>query len=116
MINPLSYFSLKELQNLQDHNNRVLWQLKALTIWFWQENARTYLYRSQIQDNIKYMIPGSPIQLYWNHRLTVAFCMEEQSRAEYELFKELQCLSLFRKNMAMELEKEIMRELQNSSF
>ena len=59
MSSPLHNFSLRELQNLQDYNNRALAHLEDITIWFWRENSRTFMRRIQIEDEMQFTIPGS---------------------------------------------------------
>lgn len=104
MGSPLHNFSLRELQNLQDYNNRALAHLEDITIWFWRENSRTFMRRIQIEEEMQFTIPGSRAYHYWQDQLAVAFDMEQRSKEEYKMFQALQAPGSHRRNLAMVLE------------
>ena len=112
MANPLSNFSLRELQNLQEHNNKALRRLEAITIWFWRENARAYMHRTQVEEEMQYLIPGSQMYCQWQNRLNYAISMEEQSSLEYVQFQQMQGPGTFRRNLAIIFDMEIESRLR----
>ena len=112
MSSPLHNFSLRELQNLQDYNNRAISHLEEATIWFWRENSRTFMHRIQIEDEMRFITPGSRSYQYWQDRLAVAFDMEQRSKEEYRMFQALQAPGSHRRNLAMVLEMLINQRLR----